>query len=56
MDYIIYLAEVGLVNPENPRDNTFEPEGVIIYNDQLMICYRKAIYTFYIEKRKKSDL
>lgn len=52
-EYIIDLAEVGLINPNNPKDNTFEPEGVIIYNGQLMICYRKAIYTFNIERKKK---
>lgn len=52
-DLIIDLAEVGLVNPSNPCDNTFEPEGVIIYNGQLMICYRTAIYSFTIEKKKK---
>lgn len=55
-DLIIDLAEVGLVNPNNPKDNTFEPEGVIIYNDQLMICYRKAIYAFNIERKKKEEL
>lgn len=53
-DYIIDLAEVGLVNPNNPRDNTFEPEGVIMYNGQLMICYRTAIYTFAIERCRKN--
>ena len=53
-DYIIDLAEVGLVNPNNPRDNTFEPEGVIVYNGQLMICYRTAIYTFTIEKCRRN--
>ena len=55
-DLIIDLAEVGLVNPNNPKDNTFEPEGVIIYNDQLMICYRNAIYAFNIERKKKEEL
>ena len=56
IEYIIDLAEVGLVNPQNPKDGTFEPEGVIVYNGQLMICYRKAIYTFTIERIKKDDL
>ena len=52
IEYVIDLAVVGLVNSQNPRDNTFEPEGVVIYNDQLMICYRKAIYTFKIDINK----
>ncbi len=55
-EFIINLADVGLVNPNNPKDNTFEPEGVIIYNEQLMICYRKAIYSFNIERKKKDNL
>lgn len=50
-DIIINLADIGLVNPQNPRDNAFEPEGIIIYNGQLMICYQNAIYTFKIEKK-----
>lgn len=47
-DLIIDLAEIGLVSPNNPKDNTFEPEGLIFYDGQLMICYRKAIYSFFI--------
>lgn len=49
-DFIIDLAEIGLINPENPADNTFEPEGVVVYNGQLMICYRKAIFMLHIER------
>ena len=49
-DYIIDLAEIGLINPENPADNSFEPEGVVVYNGQLMICYRKAIFILHIER------
>jgi hypothetical protein len=41
---MIELKDLGLVNPLNPLDNTFEPEGVIAYNNQIMICFRKAIY------------
>lgn len=48
IEYIINLADVGLVNLKNPKDGTFEPEGVIVYDGQLMICYRKAIYSFFI--------
>lgn len=54
-EHIIDLAEVGLTNPNNPKDGYYEPEGVIYYNDQLMICYRKAIYAFSIERKKKSE-
>lgn len=42
---MVELKDLGLVNPLNPHDNTFEPEGVIAYNNQLMICFRKAIYS-----------
>lgn len=52
-EYIIDLKKIGLINPNNSRDNTFEPEGVIIYNGQIMICYRTAIYSFYVEEAKK---
>ena len=54
-EFIIDLAKVGLTNPNNPKDGYYEPEGVIYYNDQLMICYRKAIYAFSIERKKKSE-
>jgi hypothetical protein len=56
IEYIIDLADVGLVNPQNPKDGTFEPESLIFYDGQLMICYRKAIYAFNIERIKKNDL
>lgn len=46
VDYIIDLAELGLINPDNPLDNSFEPEGVIVFDGSLMICYRKALYKF----------
>ena len=54
-DLIIDLVGAGLVNPNNPRDNTFEPEGVIIYNDQLMICYPTALYTFTFKKKHEES-
>lgn len=50
-EFVIGLAEVGLVNPQNSRDNAFEPEGVIIYKGQLMICYKEAIYSFDYKKK-----
>lgn len=52
-EYIIDLKKIGLINPNNTRDNTFEPEGVIIFNGQIMICYRTAIYSFNVEEAKK---
>lgn len=52
-EYVIDLKEIGLVNTNNPSDNTFEPEGVIVYNGQVMICYRTAIYTFDVKEAKK---
>lgn len=47
---IIDLAENGLVNKNAPKDNAYEPEGCIFYDDNFMICYRKFIYTFQIDE------
>lgn len=52
-EYIIDLKKIGLINPNNPSDDTFEPEGVIIYDGIIMICYRTAIYSFNVEEAKK---
>lgn len=52
-EYVIDLKKIGLINPKNPSDNTFEPEGVIIYDGQIMICYRTSIYSFNVEEAKK---
>lgn len=41
---IIDFFDLGLFNPSNPQDNYFEPEGVIVYDNQIMICFRYAIY------------
>lgn len=54
-EIVIDLVNIGLVNPHNYQDNTYEPEGVIFYNGQLMICYRTAIYCFSIKKKSGSQ-
>ena len=41
---IIDLFDLGLYNTSAPQSNSFEPEGVIVYDNQIMICYRNAIY------------
>lgn len=50
-DYYIDLAEIGLIDKNNPRNYLFEPESVIAYKGQLMICYRSAIYAIDIKKK-----
>lgn len=42
-DYIIDLKKLGMINPRNSKDNSFEPEGIIEYNGQMMICYKYFI-------------
>jgi hypothetical protein len=42
-NYIIDLKKIGMINPRNSKDNSFEPEGIIEYNGLLMICYRYFI-------------
>lgn len=49
-ELILDLSKVGLHN--NNVDNYFEPESLIFYDGQLMICYRKAIYILKIQKVK----
>ena len=41
---IVELQDFGLVDLSNPQDNYFEPEGVIVYGNHVMICFRNAIY------------
>lgn len=43
-EVIVDLFDLGLVDSSNPLSNRFEPEGVIVVDDQIMICYPKAIY------------
>lgn len=47
---IIDLAENGLVNKNAKKDNAYEPEGCIFFDDVFMICYRNFIYTFQIDE------
>ncbi len=49
-ELILDLRNVGLHN--NDIDWYFEPEGLIFYNNQLMICYSKAIYILNIQRVK----
>ena len=42
---IIDFLDLGLFNPSNPQDNCYEPEGVIVYDNQIMICFRNFIYS-----------
>lgn len=43
-EHVLDLFEIGLVDKSNNGNNYFEPESVIVYDGQVMICYRKAIY------------
>ena len=49
-ELILDLSEVGLHNYN--VDNYFEPESLIFYNNQLMICYRYVIYLLNIQRVK----
>lgn len=43
-EHIVNLFDIGLFDKSNSSSNSFEPESVIIYEGQVMICYCKAIY------------
>ena len=49
-ELILDLRKVGLHN--NDIDWYFEPESLIFYNNQLMICYRYVIYLLNIQRVK----
>ena len=49
-ELILDLSEVGLHNYN--VDNYFEPESLIFYQNQLMICYRNVIYLLNIQRVK----
>ena len=44
MEAVVDLYDLGLFDASNPQNNDFEPEGVIVYENEIMICYRNAIY------------
>lgn len=49
-ELILDLTKVGLHN--NNENDYFEPESLIFYNNQLMICYRYVIYILNIQRVK----
>lgn len=44
IDYMLDLKSIGLVNAGNPKDNAYEPEGIIYYEGKYMVCYKSFIY------------
>lgn len=42
--HIINLSDLGLNNPDNPKDGVWEPENIFFYNGSCYIGYRKFIY------------
>ena len=49
-ELILDLTKVGLHN--NNENDYLEPESLIFYNNQLMICYRYVIYILNIQRVK----